>query len=502
MPETKLQLSKLGDLPVVRRLHQSVAVGLAVFMLTLVVLREPFHGYLAEIHISGPATPGLDLDDAGQWLKKAEPHLAVIATPAGEISPKCEIRATFVARHPKPAIAHLDDLAERLLYQYLPDRLQTYRHQVAGSLRGAVTVARQREDAAHQRLESLRQQQLVAAKQQESGVGSQESVDRPRSPTNVSTDANRMVAVAQLTGQQKTEAKLHDLKLELSRRLASHTEEHPEIVTLKSQISALEQQLSAGGAANAASRVDALNPMLPPADGPSLQAPASPASGSVIRRMSGEMPAAADELALNTSGRKSLSGDGGKDDSTAEIASAIGELAAATRDRQAAEQRLSERMQELSGEPTAAQWSASPAHIVTRLGGTPRALTLALASALACAAGFAMFRVTAIELLASRVTSASELSRLLGLPVLGTLSAATISPNAISNRPGRSTRPATSWQILSPGRLQLLTYGAEGFVAIAAGACLLSVMIDPSLAREVLADPFGTLSEVLGRCTG
>ena len=237
--------------------------------------------------------------------------------------------------------------------------------------------------------------------------------------------------------------------------------------------------------------------MVPGGDGPSLEAPTRPATGSVIRRMSGEMPANADGLALKSGGTTGLSAGGAADNSSADIAAAIGELASATRDRQAAEQRLSERMQELSGEPTAAQWSASPAHIVTRLGGTPRALTLALASALACAAGFAMFRVTTIELLAPRVTSASELSRLLGLPVLGTLNA-----SALSNARGRSTSPATSWQIFSPRRLQLLTYGAEGFVAIAAGACLLSVMIDPSLAREVLADPFGTLSEVLGRCTG
>jgi hypothetical protein len=209
------------------------------------------------------------------------------------------------------------------------------------------------------------------------------------------------------------------------------------------------------------------------------------------------MPASADGPSLNAGSEKSLSAGGLRGDSSSEIASAIVDLAGATRDRQAAEQRLSERMQELSGEPTAAQWSAGPAHIVTRLGGTPRALTLTLAGALACAAGIAMFRLTAVELLAARVTSVGDLNKLLGLPVVGTVTA-----NVLSECPGRPTRPARVWQIFSPRRLQLLTYGAEGFVAIAAGACLVSVMIDPSLAREVLADPFGTLSEVLGRCTG
>src|SRR5437868_13359002 len=126
MSEAKFQIGSICELPPLRRLHQALAVGLAVFMLTLVVLREPFRGYLAEVHISGPATAGLDLDDAVQWLKKAEPHLAAVATPAGEISAKCEIRATYVANHPKQTLSHLDELAERWLYQYVPDRLQAY----------------------------------------------------------------------------------------------------------------------------------------------------------------------------------------------------------------------------------------------------------------------------------------------------------------------------------------------------------------------------------------
>jgi hypothetical protein len=40
---------------------------------------------------------------------------------------------------------------------------------------------------------------------------------------------------------------------------------------------------------------------------------------------------------------------------------------------------------------------------------------------------------------------------------------------------------------------------AEIVVAIAALACLLAIAFEPSLARQVLADPFGALSEVLGR---
>src|SRR6476620_11521322 len=96
-------------LPLVRRVYQALVVALAVFLLTLVILHEPFRGYLAEVQITGPATEGLYLDHAVAWLKQADSKAAVIAVPAGEISPKSQIRATYVSRLPKPAEKRLDD---------------------------------------------------------------------------------------------------------------------------------------------------------------------------------------------------------------------------------------------------------------------------------------------------------------------------------------------------------------------------------------------------------
>src|SRR5207249_1651392 len=121
--------------------------------------------------------------------------------------------------------------------------------------------------------------------------------------------------------------------------------------------------------------------------------------------------------------------------------------------------------------------------------------TLALAGLLACVAGIAMFRLTTVELVKPKIVSVSDLSSVLGLPVIANL------PADAGNAASSGRRIATSgWKLFTPRRLQVITYCAEGFVAIATGACLLSVMIDPSLVREVLADPFGTLSEVVGRC--
>src|SRR3954471_12388559 len=83
-------------LPLVRRAYQALVVGLAVFLLTLVALRDPFRGYLAEAHLIGTATEGLDLDEAAAWLRHSDSQLAAVGIPAGEISPKTEIRITYV----------------------------------------------------------------------------------------------------------------------------------------------------------------------------------------------------------------------------------------------------------------------------------------------------------------------------------------------------------------------------------------------------------------------
>src|SRR5262245_42873394 len=83
-------------LPVVRRSYQSAVAGLAVFILALVLWREPFRGYLAEVHLTGPQVEGIDLAAAVVWIKQADKRVAAVATAAGEISTKPQIRATFV----------------------------------------------------------------------------------------------------------------------------------------------------------------------------------------------------------------------------------------------------------------------------------------------------------------------------------------------------------------------------------------------------------------------
>ncbi len=104
-----------------------------------------------------------------------------------------------------------------------------------------------------------------------------------------------------------------------------------------------------------------------------------------------------------------------------------------------------------------------------------------------------MFRLTEVELSKPRIESVAELASTIALPVVGDLAKCR---DAGAGGAGAKTKR----RFLTPARLQIVTNVAEGFVLVAASACLISVAIDPSLAREVLADPFGTLAEVMGRC--
>jgi hypothetical protein len=171
------------------------------------------------------------------------------------------------------------------------------------------------------------------------------------------------------------------------------------------------------------------------------------------------------------------------------MSAALLELSQASRQRQVAEQRQTDRMQELSNEPTAADWSAQPAQIVTRLGGTPRCVTLILGGLLAGVAAIVMFQASAAAVLPPKIESARELAAALEIPVIG---------NASRLR----TAAARIRRLFKPEYVRLAVHLAEAVIGLAAAACIVSILVEPTLAAQVLADPFGTLSEVLGRLVG
>lgn len=466
--------------PLVRRVYKGLVVGLAVFIITLVVLREPFRGYLAEVQISGPPTAGVSLDESLRWIKQADSLAAVVTISAGETSTRNQIRMTYISRQARFATARLDELAARWLCQYLPERLTAYRRNVLAELRAAASSAREREDVARQRLDVLRQEQLLAVLQpaakravesESRGIegGDQEAARRMGGSAGASPSHMAGASPAQSTQQEQ----LANLKWELSQLLSRCTEDHPEVIKLRKQIAGMEEPEPASGSATEAS-----GPELIPAPGSEHH---TSANGS------GDDASAAGHFISTSAAARA------KENSAANAAGtleqAAGELAKASRLRQEAELRLNERMQELATEPTAAEWSTAPARVVARLGGTPRSATLAVGGLLASIGAVVMFFVSAAAVAPVRIETTNELATLLEIPVVGNTSAA----RQVVGRAHATRARVRRAQVLIATRL------AEAVIFIAAGACLLSIVAEPALAGQVVADPFGTLSEVVGR---
>ena len=242
------------------------------------------------------------------------------------------------------------------------------------------------------------------------------------------------------------------------------------MIAVAAEISALEGQLGIKPRIDSATNPDGPQ-LIPPPAGERAQGTGNTAR-PVSHFVSMPLPAAVTDNAAA--------------DFTAQINAAFDAVSRSSRDRQVAEHRLNDRMQELSAQATAAQWSAGHAAVVTRLGGTPRSSVLALGALLATVATVLTFRAAGCSANEAKIETTSQLASAMKLPLIG---------NVSMLRPGR--RP--SWRLLTPQRVQAVVWGCEALVAIAVLACLVSIAAEPALAHQVLADPFGTLSEVMGR---
>lgn len=422
--------------PLVRRIYQALVVALAAFLVTLVGLKQPFRGYLAEVRLVGPATEGLDLESAALWLRQADNQIAAIANPPRGGLKRGQLRVTHLAERAPLAVDRVDSLAQRWLYLYLPDRLQNYRQSVLADLRKAAAVERQREDAIHQLLEQLRQKQISEVRGQITLVAA----------AMKASSASPAMSVAAAIGLDSQQQRLLELRRELGTIVEQFTDDHPQVRILRMQIASLEQQMTASAI-----------PILPSV-GPGL-----------------------DQHFV------SITASNAEDtDLLGDVTKALAELACATAARQDAESHLAERMHELTSRASGVFWTKTTP-TVGRLGGTPRWSTMLGAALLAAVAGTLVFRATGSEGCATAIQSASELASALELPVIANLS-------GIREQPRKR-----GWRLLTPPRLRAVVGGGEAVLVIAVAACLLSIAIEPSLARQVLADPFGALSEVLGR---
>jgi hypothetical protein len=338
------------------------------------------------------------------------------------------------------AVTRVEQLAQRWLYQYLPDRLQAYRQSALTQLRAATTSARQQEDAAHERLEVLRQEQLT---------GIRDQIEQIAALAGSWTPAAGAALVADSAPANARQEKLARLRQELRTLGDQCTDEHPQVQTLRSDITALERQLAAAEPS--------------PASPPGARPPQKHFVSSSLPHDSPARPAVAQN-----------------------VTSALTDYSRATAARQDAEARLAERMHELSTRASGVQWTKSPP-LISRLGGTPRCSTLMLAAVMACVTGVWVFRAAAADGCSSTIRTPADLASAIELPVAGNLSA------VLGHPAKRGPR------LLTPARLKRVVNAGEAVLAIAVGACLLSIAIEPTLAPQVLADPFGALSEVLGR---
>jgi hypothetical protein len=475
-------LHALCALPLVRRAYCGLVAALAAFLATLVLLREPFRGYLAEVRLAGPHTAGLDLNEATNWLKQADRNVAVIADARGGAG-RAELRMTFVSLQPSQATARLDELAARWLYQYLPDRLLLYRRAALADLRASAAAAHRHEDAAHERLERLRQQQISLMLASADRRGKDTALDpfEPPAPLPAAAAPPSSTEAPGSVDRSQAVEQLQQLRAELARLAGSFTDQHPQVVALRLQIAALERQV--GDMAPAHNRA-----LGEPADGqrsPELIAP--PAIRHETHLLPNRRAARLVSTAAAQAAEEAPAADQAIDQA---LQAALAELAEASRRRHEVEQQLSDRMQEFSNQPLAADWSARPAMVVTRLGGTPRTATLLFGGLLAGALGIVVFRAAKAAVEPPTINSTGELASVLELPVLADTLAL------------RGTAVRTTFRLLTPKRVRAIVRLSELVVAAAVAACLVSVAVEPALSRQVAADPFGTLSEVIGRYRG
>lgn len=429
--------------PWLQRGYATLAVALAVFLASMVVLRVPFRGYLVEGRVAGCLDESITAADVRQFLKEAAGgiHSRVDTQPSG----RCEVVLQQLAPRAGDSQALLNRIARQLTEQFVAQKREAERQSRLAQFQAELRTAREAEDAHRLRVEQLRQQQLAEASRQPEpqSIYSQPPVEIAAPSRSETSDArSRLVE------------QLESLKNELLRLLATKTEEHPEVITLRSQIARLESEL-APPAAEAA---------LPPLEKHAV----SPSNHDVTYQVATH--ATADNL-------------------DTELDAAAADLLAATRARQWAERQLQAEVESLAS-IARIPWSVESAQIIARVGGTPRVLTLLGAGLITFIAGLAMYRGSRVLVPPVAIQSVEELTALLDLPLAGHMLVPT-------NR--RTRRPAHR---IAPIVVHVALRAAELFLVVMVAALFFTMVSDRSLAPQVIVDPFGVLSEVAGRILG
>ncbi len=416
------------------RAYATLVVALAAFLASMVVLRVPFRGYLIEGRISGRLGDGLDLAAVQAWLKSAAPgvHVRVDATASG----RCDVVLQQVAPRASDAQIAIDRVTRQFAEQFVAQRREASRQARLARLQAEVQTARDTEDAIRARLDQLRPQQWVhapgASAETLPAPAAEPFLPGPQSPAP-QTPAPLAAGDMRLAALRE---RLEALRVELADLLGNFTEEHPRVITLRSQIDGLERELAAPDSGIA--------------------------GGGRDKHASYEIHSSRPESLLD----------------------AQANLAAATRARQWAERQLQaevERLASAAGYP----WSVESARVLARVGGTPRTLTLAAAALITFVAALVMYFASAALLPRLVIQTADEMAELLAMPLVGT--------TQVRGRP----KPARGR--LAPWTVRLALRGAEIMLAAMFLALAFTMLSDRWLAGQIIGDPFGVLSEVAGR---
>jgi hypothetical protein len=478
-PTQTLDAATNAPPPLARRGYMALVVGLAVFLAVVIALRDPFRGYQAEVRLNGPACEAIDPAKVRDWVSAHESNAAfAIATTEG--GARLEIRIGRVGASAAEATGALDDLARTMLMEYLPEQHTCYRQTIVAALQDDLNAARAAENAVRSRLSETPEKQLAlrpAMQEEGSAEGStansssRGSLRDPQPPS------------AQFTAESNVRVleKLQSLKLELARLLADFTDEHPQVQALRRQIASVESEFESDeGARQTKAEI-----------GPSFGV-GIPSRTAIFTGYGGT-----DEKGSGVFGENRASmmetDDSPKTPDPLVLSPpktpdplAVN-LDAATLNRQQCEQKLETTLASLSLHSPTAAWSAEPARVVARLGGTPRMLPLTLALIAGLVAGVVMFRATGVIRLPHILVTPGDLAAALPLPVVGQ-GLASRSPAERRRRP-----------IVTPSRVSLAARVAEFALILLAAVCIIAMVLEPSLAGQFPADPLGVVSEIAGR---
>ncbi|MEX2175812.1 MAG: hypothetical protein WD872_15720, partial [Pirellulaceae bacterium] len=218
-------LSSAPPRPVAQRGYATLVVALAAFLVAMAVLRIPFRGYLVESRVAGRLGDEFAPADARQWLTEAacDMQVRLDTYPGG----RCEILIQQLAPRAAEAQLAIDRVAQRFVDQFVVERREGARQARLARLQAELQTARDAEDALRSRVEQLRQKQLAAIPRGMPPAQSPAAVPAFQPPQPIVETEQHV--------EQRVE-RLESLRIELSRLLASFTDQHPQVITLRAQI--------------------------------------------------------------------------------------------------------------------------------------------------------------------------------------------------------------------------------------------------------------------------